>query len=385
MEKDFQLVIKAVRERYGEGFIPLHVPHFGGNEKKYLNECIDSTFVSSVGEFVNRFESEMCRITGATHAIATMNGTAALHMALLVAGVERNDEVLSQALTFVATANAISYIGAHTVFIDVDRDTLGLSPEKLAAFLAAETEQDANGNCINRSTKRRIKACVPMHTFGLVARIEEIVAICEAHGIVVVEDAAESLGSYLNGQHTGTFGHIAAFSFNGNKTVTSGGGGAIVTNNETWGKRAKHLTTTAKIPHSWDFVHDEIGYNYRMPNINAALACAQLEQLPEILENKRITANHYSKSFENSGVTFIHERQGAHSNYWLNAILVNDRTDRDAFLTLSNDAGVMTRPIWALMNKLPAFSHMQCADLTNSLWLEDRVINIPSSFTSNTL
>jgi len=385
MEKHFETVVKAVRERYGEGFIPLHAPHFGGNEKKYLNECIDSTFVSSVGEFVNRFETEMCRITGASHTVATMNGTAALHMALLVAGVERNDEVLSQALTFVATANAISYIGAHTVFIDVDRDTLGLSPEKLTDFLATETEQDAAGNCINRRTKRRIKACVPMHTFGLVNRIEEIVAICEAHGIVVVEDAAESLGSYLHGRHTGVFGHIAAFSFNGNKTVTSGGGGAIVTNNEIWGKHAKHLTTTAKVPHSWDFVHDEIGYNYRMPNINAALACAQLEQLPAILENKRITANHYSKALENSGVSFIHERDGTQSNYWLNAILVNDREERDAFLTYSNDAGIMTRPVWALMNTLPAFSHMQCADLSNSIWLEDRVINIPSSFTSNTL
>lgn len=378
---DFASIVNTVRNRFGkEGFIPLHAPYFGGKEKEYLIECIDSTYVSSVGPFVDRFERDMCEITGANYAIAAVNGTAALHMALIIAGVEQNDEVLSQALTFVATANAISYIGAKPVFIDVDKDTLGLSPKAVLHFLETETHQNEKNECINSKTGRRIRACVPMHTFGFPMRVNELLEICNRYNIVLVEDAAESLGSYVGEKHTGTIGHIAAFSFNGNKTVTSGGGGAIVTNNEEWAKRAKYLTTTAKVPHAWDFFHDEVGYNYRMPNINAALACAQLEQLPEIIRNKRETAHIYQRELSKIGVTVVAELAGTTANYWLNTIILENRQERDDFLKFSNDHGVMTRPIWALMNRLPAFKDCQTDSLENSIWLEDRVVNLPSSF-----
>ncbi len=382
---DFAAIVETVRNRFGkEGFIPLHAPYFGGKEKEYLIECIDSTFVSSVGPFVDRFERDMCEITGAKHAIAAVNGTAALHMAMIIAGVEQNDEVLSQALTFVATANAISYIGAKPVFIDVDKDTLGLSPTAVLRFLESETHQNDKNECINTKTGRRIKACVPMHTFGFPMRVTELLDICEKYNIVLVEDAAESLGSYVGNKHTGTIGHIAAFSFNGNKTVTSGGGGAIVTNNEEWAKRAKYLTTTAKVPHAWDFFHDEVGYNYRMPNINAALACAQLEQLPQILMNKRETAQHYINELSKFGVNVVSENKGTTANYWLNTIVLESREERDAFLKFSNDLGVMTRPIWTLMNRLPAFENCETDGLENSIWLEERVVNLPSSVNLNT-
>ena len=377
---DFASIVNTVRNRFGkEGFIPLHAPYFGGKEKEYLIECIDSTYVSSVGPFVDRFERELCEITGAKYAIAAVNGTAALHMALIIAGVEQNDEVLSQALTFVATANAISYIGAKPVFIDVDKDTLGLSPKAVLHFLENETHQNEENECINSKTGRRIKACVPMHTFGFPMRINELLEICNRYNIVLVEDAAESLGSYVGEKHTGTIGHIAAFSFNGNKTITSGGGGAIITNNEEWAKRAKYLTTTAKVPHAWDFFHDEVGYNYRMPNINAALACAQLEQLPEIIRNKRETALNYQRELSKIGVNVVAEIPGTTANYWLNTIILENRQERDDFLKFSNDHGVMTRPIWALMNRLPAFKDCQTDSLKNSIWLEDRVVNLPSS------
>lgn len=380
MSRDFSNITSVIRKRYGkEGFIPLHAPFFGGKEKAYLTECIDSTFVSSVGPFVDRFEKDMCSITGANYAIAAVNGTAALHMALIIAGVEKNDEVLSQALTFVATANAISYIGATPVFLDVDKDTLGLSPEAVLRFLENETFQNEQNDCINKRSGRRIKACVPMHTFGFPMRIHELLEICNKYNIVLVEDAAESLGSYVDQQHTGTIGHIAAFSFNGNKTVTSGGGGAIITNNEAWAKRAKYLTTTAKVPHAWDFFHDEIGYNYRMPNINAALACAQLEQLPEILKNKRETAHFYQQELSKIGVHVVSEQAGTKANYWLNTIILDSREERDAFLKFSNEEGVMTRPVWILMNRLPAFKNCQTDNLENSTWLEDRIVNLPSS------
>jgi aminotransferase in exopolysaccharide biosynthesis len=379
---DFNGILETIRRRFGqEGFIPLHAPYFGGKEREYLIECIDSTFVSSVGPFVDRFERDMCAVIGAQFAIAAVNGTAALHMAMLVAGVERDDEVLSQALTFVATANAISYIGAKPVFLDVDKDTLGLSPQAVRQFLEKETFQNERNECINKQTGKRIKACVPMHTFGLPMKIHELLDVCNQYNIVLIEDAAESLGSFVGEQHTGTIGHIAAFSFNGNKTVTSGGGGAIVTNNETWAKRAKYLTTTAKVPHAWDFYHDEIGYNYRMPNINAALACAQLEQLPQILKNKRETASFYQDELTKQGVHVVTETSNTTANYWLNTIILNSKEERDAFLQFSNDKGVMTRPIWTLMNRLPAFQNCQTDSLENSLWLEERVVNIPSSVT----
>jgi aminotransferase in exopolysaccharide biosynthesis len=379
---DFNGIVETIRRRFGqEGFIPLHAPYFGGKEREYLIECIDSTFVSSVGPFVDCFERDMCAVTGVQFAIAAVNGTAALHMAMLVAGVERDDEVLSQALTFVATANAISYIGAKPVFLDVDKYTLGLSPQAVRQFLEKETFQNERNECINKQSGKRIKACVPMHTFGFPMHIHELLDVCNQYNIVLIEDAAESLGSFVGKQHTGTIGHIAAFSFNGNKTVTSGGGGAIVTNNETWAKRAKYLTTTAKVPHAWDFYHDEIGYNYRMPNINAALACAQLEQLPQILKNKRETASFYQEELTKQGVHVVTEIPNTTANYWLNTIILNSKEERDAFLQFSNDKGVMTRPIWTLMNRLPAFQNCQTDSLENSIWLEERVVNIPSSVT----
>ncbi|MBB4806590.1 aminotransferase in exopolysaccharide biosynthesis [Chryseobacterium defluvii] len=380
MEK-YSSLISFIRKTFNsEDFIPLHTPYFGGNEKKYLIETIDSTFVSSVGEFVNRFEEDIARYTGARYGVAIVNGTNALHMAMLVAGVERNDEILSQSLTFIATANAISYIGAHPVFIDVDRDTMGMSAKALQRFLEQNARKETDGFTYNLSTGRKISACIPMHTFGLPCRIDEIAEICNDWNIVLIEDAAESLGSTYKGKHTGGFGTIGTFSFNGNKTITCGGGGALITDDETIAKRAKHLTTQAKIPHRWKFRHDEIGYNYRMPNLNAALACAQLEQLDHFLENKRQLADLYKEFFKNSEIQFAEEIENAKANYWLNAIIVENEEERDLFLTETNDAGVMTRPIWDLMNSLPMFENCQNDGLENSIWLSERVVNLPSSF-----
>lgn len=382
MQAQFSAITDFVRTQFQqpEGFIPLHAPHFGGNEKKYLNDCIDSTFVSSVGEYVNRFEAMMAEITGAKYAIAIVNGTNALHMALLLCGVQREDEVISQALTFIATANAISYIGAQPVFVDVDADTLGMSPDALRQFLENNAEKRPDGFTYNKTSGRRLAACVPMHTFGLPCRIDEIAAICAEWNIALVEDAAESLGSYYKGQHTGVFGKIGTFSFNGNKTVTCGGGGALITNDEALAKQAKHLTTQAKVPHRWEFRHDHIGYNYRMPNLNAALACAQLEQLEEILNSKRELALAYQDFFSGTDINFISEIPEAKANYWLNAILLKDRATRDAFLTYSNDNGIMTRPVWELMTDLPMFEHCQQDELENSRMIADRLVNIPSSY-----
>lgn len=367
-----------IRSLYGaEGFIPLHAPFFGGKEKEYLVECIDSTFVSSVGPFVDRFEELMKEITGAKYAIACMNGTAALHMSLILAGVQDNDEVITQALTFVATCNAISYQRAHPVFVDVDLETMGLCPVALSKFLETHAIKK-EGSCYNKITQRRIGAVVPMHTFGHPAKIKELVQVCEEWGIPLIEDAAESLGSFVGGSHTGHFGLMGAFSFNGNKTVTAGGGGCIITNDEQIAKRAKHLTTTAKVPHPYEFVHDQIGFNYRLPNINAALACAQLEQLDFILQNKRATALAYLDFCSSQGIQFAQEPSGTQSNYWLNALVFKDLLERNEFLQYSNSQGVMTRPIWTLMNKLAPFQHCQHDGLVHSLWLEERVVNIPS-------
>jgi aminotransferase in exopolysaccharide biosynthesis len=360
-------VINFIRDTFKEpeAFIPLHAPYFGGNEKKYLLDTIDSTFVSSVGAYVNRFEEMMAEITGAKYAIATTNGTTALHLALITAGVKRDEEVITQPLTFVATANAITHATAIPVFVDVDKDTMGLSPVALQAFLS-ENAEIKDGKTINKTTGRRIAACVPMHTFGFPCRIDEIAEVCGKYNIPLVEDAAESLGTFYKGKHTGNFGLVAAFSFNGNKTVTCGGGGALVTNDEKLAQHAKHLSTTAKIPHPYEFVHDEVGYNYRMPNLNAAVACAQLEQLSTILNNKDIQ--------------FVTEIRDGKANYWLNTIVLNNLEERDAFLKATNDSKVMTRPIWKLMNKLAMYAYCQCGPLDNSLWLEERVVNIPSSY-----
>jgi len=359
-------------------FIALHEPTFIGNEKKYLNECIDSTFVSSVGKFVDQFEQMIADYTGVKYAIATANGTSALHMSLLLSGVEAGDEVITQPLTFIATCNAISYCNAQPIFIDVDRGTMGLSPQALKAFLQENCVIE-DKKCINKTTGKIIKACVPMHTFGHPCKIDEIQVLCNEYNIALVEDAAESLGSYYKGQHTGTFSRVAAISFNGNKIITSGGGGCIITNDESLAKEAKHLTTTAKIPHKWEYTHDMIGYNYRMPNINAALLVAQLENLDKFLLSKRKLAKEYKEFFSINKEQFIEESNNSQSNYWLNAVILKDKAQRDLFLEETNSNGVMTRPIWMLMNKLDMFKNAQCGDLSNAEWLEDRVVNVPSS------
>ncbi|MDN5048465.1 LegC family aminotransferase [Aliarcobacter butzleri] len=374
-----QKIVDFIKETFKtQEFIPLHEPRFIGNEKKYLNDCIDSTFVSSVGKYVDTFEKEFAKTVGSKFAIATVNGTAALHISLLLSGVKRDDEVITQPLTFIATSNAISYIGAKPIFLDVDLDTMGLSPKSLKKFLETNCEVVDN-KCINKTTNRQIKACVPMHTFGHPCKIDEIKEICDSWNITLVEDAAESLGSYYKNKHTGTFGKIGAFSFNGNKIITSGGGGVIVTNDEVLAKRAKHITTTAKIHHPYEYVHDEIGYNYRLPNINAALLVAQLEQLEKFLVSKRELAKTYDEFFSLNSIKFIKESENSKSNYWLQAVLLDDLKQRDEFLEFTNKNGVMTRPIWKLMNELDMFKDCQKDDLKNAKYLEERVVNIPSS------
>ncbi len=380
MLKKFNKIVNFIRVLYKqpEGFIPLHAPLFRGNEKKYLEECIDSTFVSSVGNFVMRFEEEIARYTGALKAVVCVNGTNALHLALVLSGVKNNDEVLTQPLTFIATANAIKYCGAHPVFIDVDNDTLGLSPDALLNFLKTSTVQNSNG-CFNKTTKRRIAACVPMHTFGIPCKIDKLASICREFKIEMIEDAAESLGSFYKGQHTGTFGKIGVLSFNGNKILTTGGGGMLLCNDEELARRAKHLTTQAKIEHPWEFAHDEIGYNYRMPNINAALGLAQLEQLDFFLKSKRTVALEYQRFFMANDIQFIKEPHNCRSNHWLNCILMNDQTERDAFLEFTNKNGIMTRPAWRLMNELPMYKDCITDALANAKSISATLVNVPSS------
>jgi len=376
----FSETVEFIKSQFpGKDFIPLHEPRFVGNERKYVLDCIDSTFVSSVGKYVDDFEKQLAKYTNAKYAVACVNGTAALHMALIVAGVEQNNLVITQPLSFIATCNAISYIKASPLFIDVDMATMGLSPIKLQDYLNEFAVIDAQGNCIHKVTKQKISACVPMHTFGHPCKIDEIAKICNEYNIVLIEDAAESIGSYYKEKHTGTFGKLAAFSFNGNKTITSGGGGAIITNDEALAKKAKYLTTQAKVPHKWDFVHDEIGYNYRLPNLNAAFLCAQMEQLNLFVENKRELAQLYKQFFKNSEVIFFEESENSKSNYWLNTVLFKDKETRDKFLEYSNSNGVMTRPAWALMTRLIMFKDCLRGNLNNSLNLEDRIVNIPSS------
>lgn len=376
----YEKTIKFIKELYGnQEFTPLSVPKFIGNEKKYLDECIDTTFVSSVGKFVDRFENDMATYTGAKKTVVCVSGTNALHMAMMLVGVERDDEVLTQALTFIATCNAISYIGARPVFIDVDKTTMGLSPDAVKAWLVKNAEI-RNGQCYNMNTGRRVKACVPMHTFGHPVRIEELLDICNEYHIELVEDAAESIGSKYKGKHTGLFGKVGALSFNGNKTITTGGGGMLLFMDEELGALAKHLTTQAKVPHRWEFKHDHIGYNYRMPNINAALGCAQLEHLDEFIADKRETAKAYAEYFKNvDDIDFFTEPNNCFSNYWLNVVILKDKEAQQAFLQETNDNGVMTRPIWELMNRLPMFEKCEHDSLENTIWFADRVVNIPSS------
>jgi len=363
----------------GKEYIPLHEPYFDNLDKEFVIDTINSTFVSSVGKYVDGFEEKIKTYTGAKFAIATVNGTAALHMSLMLGGVKSNHLVLTQPLSFIATCNAISYIGAKPVFIDVDKDTLGLSPEKLKQFLVENCDVH-EGKCIYKPTRQIISACVPMHTFGHPTKIDQIISICSEYNIHVIEDAAESIGSLYNNKHTGTFGLLGAISFNGNKTITCGGGGVILTNDEKIARLAKHLTTQAKVPHKWEFNHDHIGYNYRLPNLNAALACSQLKKLDLIIENKRNTAINYKKFFEKNEFEFVIEPLNSKSNYWLNAILLENREQRDQFLKESNDNGVMTRPAWTLMNKLPMFQDCIQASLDNAQEIENRLVNLPSSF-----
>lgn len=375
----FETTVQFIRERFGsEGVIPLHEPVFAGNEKRYLAECIDTTFVSSVGKFVDEFERRVAEFVGSRHAVAVVNGTQALFVALKLAGAEPETEVLTQSLSFVATANAISYTGARPVFLDVEPSTLGLSPHALEAFLEHQT-CSRDGRTVNRQTGRPLAACVPMHTFGHPCRIDRIQELCNAYQIPLIEDAAESLGSFYRGRHTGTFGLMGAFSFNGNKIVTTGGGGMLVTDDETLARRAKHLTTTAKLPHRWEFIHDELGYNFRLPNLNAALGVAQMEMLPAFLSRKRELASAYCQFFGEQGGQFANEPLECESNYWLNALILEGREQRDAFLAYTNDHGVMTRPLWQPLHLLPMYSHCQHDGLEQTLDLYQRVVNLPSS------
>lgn len=373
--------IKSVIHPKKEGAVALHEPCFNGNEWKYVKDCIDSTWVSYVGKYVDRFEEMIADYTGAKKAVAVVNGTAALQIALKVAGVKAGDEVLIPALTFVATANAVVHCGAIPHFVDSEEKTLGLDPRKLKDYLKEIAQSDANG-CKNKKTGNRITAVIPMHTFGHPVDLDPLMEVCNEYKLIMIEDAAESLGSFYKGKHTGNWGKLSILSFNGNKTITTGGGGAIITNDEGLAKLAKHLTSTAKVPHRWEFRHDHIGYNYRLPNINAALGCAQMEQLPGLLEKKRALAERYQKAFQSvEGLKFFTEPPNAKSNYWLNVLLL-DKADvelHNKILEKTNDAGIMTRPAWILLNKLHMFEYCTKMDLSCAKNLETRLINIPSS------
>lgn len=371
-------IISFIRDQFrGHDKISLHQPHFGGKEKEYLNDCITSTFVSSVGPFVDRFEKEITNFTDTKYAVAVVNGTAGLQVALQLVGVENGDEVITQALSFIATSNSIHFAEATPIYVDVDYDTMGMSPNSLTEFLVENAEL-RNKQCYNKSTGKRIAACLPMHTFGFPCRIDEISEICKKWSIPLVEDAAEALGSEYKQQKIGSFGDLAVFSFNGNKIVTAGGGGVIVTNDEILAKRAKHITTTAKIPHPYEFVHDESGYNFRMPNINAALLCAQLEQLEGFLKNKRKLASKYA-AFFNEKPIFRIETDQSKANYWLNCLEFENLSERDSFLVETNEEGITTRPIWTLSFLLPMYKDCWRDSQENATKLYERIVNIPSS------
>jgi perosamine synthetase len=375
----FNEVINFIKDKFvTNDFIPLHAPVFQGNEKRYVMDTLDSTFVSSVGAYVDRTEQMMAEISQTQKAVAVVNGTSGLQIAMQLAGVQLGDEVLTQALTFVATANAIHYTGAEPVFLDVDYDTMGLSPKAIAEFLA-EFGEKREGCTYNKKTGRKISACIPMHTFGFPVHLDELIAVCTEWNIPIIEDAAESLGSYYKGKHTGSFGQLGVFSFNGNKIVTCGGGGMIVTQNEELAKLGKHLTTTAKVPHPYEYVHDYVGYNFRMPNLNAALLCAQLEQLDSFLANKRTLAYEYASYFAEQSIKFRTELEDTQANYWLMCVELENLDERNAFLKATNEAKTMTRPIWQLIYRLPMYQHcyrdaQKCAE-----FLEERIVNIPSS------
>ena len=377
--RNFKKTVSFIQDIYkSKEFIPLHAPTFGGNEKKYLNETIDSTFVSSVGAYVDQFEELMCVISKTKKAVAVVNGTAGIQIALRLVGVKAGDEIITQALTFVATANAIAYNGASPIFLDVDIDTMGLSPKAVDEFLKEFGDLREDG-CYNKKSGKKISACLPMHTFGFPVHLDELKNVCDAWNIPIVEDAAESLGSEYKNKPTGSIGKIGVFSFNGNKIVTCGGGGAIVTNDEQLGIKGKYLTTTAKVPHAYEFFHDELGFNFRMPNLNAALACAQLEQLNLFLANKRELALDYKSFFDASGINFRTETPNTKANYWLMCVELENLKERDLFISETNNAKVMTRPIWQLMYRLPMYQNCQRDEQVNAQFLEERIVNIPSS------
>ena len=378
LEKVIKDTIEFARGQYSEEYVPLHRPVFEGRETDYLLECLESNFVSSVGKRVGEFEQNFAAYTGARFAVAVVNGTSALHLSLMVSGVSEGDHVITQPLTFVATCNAIRYCGALPVFVDVDIDTMGLSPSSLSDFLSRHAKRTEHGAYL-KYTGRKISACLPMHTFGVPCRIREIAEICAYWRISLIEDAAEALGSFVDGKHVGNFGESAAFSFNGNKLITTGGGGMLVTGDEEIATRAKHISTTAKIPHPYEFVHDEVGFNYRMPNLNAALGCAQLEEIERMLALKRELAEGWRVLYGEANVPFHRALSGDTHNHWLSAIALDSVKDRDNFLKITNAAGVMTRPIWRLMSELQISEACRAGDLTNSLELQDSIVNSPSS------
>lgn len=372
-------LIRFIRDQYhSDKVIPLHAPVFPGRAREYVMEAIDSTFVSSVGAFVDHFEHEMAAYTGSPKAVAVVNGTAALHVALKLAGVKPGSLVITQPLTFVATCNAIVYCGAEPVFVDVDKHTLGLSPCAMDLWLSEQTQIDSDGICRTKTDGKPIRACVPMHTFGHPVALDDLRDVCSRWNIRLIEDAAESLGSFYKGRHTGTFGLVGALSFNGNKILTTGGGGMILTGDRL-GEQAKHLTTTAKKPHAYEFVHDQVGYNYRLPNINAALGCAQLQQLESFVAAKRALAARYAEFLKGSNLQFFKEPHDCRSNYWLNAIICDDRSHRDEILEYTNRQGITTRPVWTLMNHLDMYRQCRKGDLANAEWLAARIVNLPSS------
>ena len=374
------LLVDFIRSTYEtDAFIPLHEPRFVGNEKKYLLETIESTFVSTVGEFVNDFESKISKYTGINYAIAVVNGTAALHIALKLGGVEQGTEVITQSLTFVATSNSIRYCGAKPVFLDVDKTTLGLSPHSLEEFLVKFSELRDEGICWNKASNRRVVACMPMHTLGFPVKLDEIKNICERYNLNLIEDAAESLGSLYKDKHTGSIGKVSAISFNGNKIITTGGGGVILTNDYELAKLARHISTTAKVDHQWLYKHDKVGYNYRLPNLNAALGVAQMERLSDYLENKRRIARRYQEWGDKHDFLFVKEPDNTRSNFWLNAVITNNKQERDLMLETTNNNNIMTRPVWTPMHKLAINSDCQSDNMKNTEWIFDRLVNVPSS------
>lgn len=379
MQKKYIKTVEFIRKIYGTNeFIPLHVPVFLGNEKQYLNECIDSTFISYVGKFVVQFEEKIAEYCGSKYAIAVVNGTVALQIALISTGIESGEEVITQPLTFIATSNAIKHAGASPVFVDVDKETLGLSPEKLLDFLNKKTKLRHDG-LFNKTTGKRIRTCVPVHVFGHPCRIDEIKEICDNYKLILIEDAAESIGSTYKNKHTGTYGKCGILSFNGNKTISTGGGGMIITDDESIALKVKHLTTTAKVPHPWEYIHDEVGFNFRMPNINAAVGVAQIEKIDAIIDVKRKIAEKYKTFFNSLNITYVSEPTNSFSNYWLNAILLNSAQEKETFLKFVNENNVMTRPVWRLTHELEMYKNCQRGNLDNSKWLQERLVNLPSS------